>query len=82
MAARLTASALLQNAQLESFEGRVSDSGRRWTVKAAIDAGFPTGTRRGDRTERFSSRGADDFADRLLSAMRYEFGGHKETNPR
>ena len=79
----LTATALLKNADLESFEGRVSDSGEgRWTVKAAIDEGVPAHVLDAAINERFASRGADDFADRLLSAMRYEFGGHREKHLR
>ncbi len=75
----LTARALLENPDLEHFEGRVSDSGEgRWTVKAAIDEGVPAPVLDAALNERFASRGTDDFADKVLSAMRYEFGGHEE----
>ncbi|HLO27033.1 MAG TPA: decarboxylating 6-phosphogluconate dehydrogenase [Geobacteraceae bacterium] len=75
----LIAKALLDAPGLENFQGRVSDSGEgRWTVTAAIDEGVPTPVLSSALHERFSSRGAADFADRLLSAMRYEFGGHRE----
>ena len=64
-------------------QGRVSDSGEgRWTVKAAIDEGVPAHVLDAAINERFASRGEDDFADRLLSAMRYEFGGHREKHLR
>jgi 6-phosphogluconate dehydrogenase len=75
----LTAQALLEDPELKDFAGRVSDSGEgRWTVDAAIDEGVPAYVLSAALYERFSSRGAADFADKLLSAMRYEFGGHKE----
>jgi 6-phosphogluconate dehydrogenase len=75
----LTASALLEDPQLAKFAGRVSDSGEgRWTIKASIDEGVPTSVLTTALYERFSSRGQADFADKLLSAMRYEFGGHLE----
>jgi 6-phosphogluconate dehydrogenase len=75
----LTASALLGDPKLEAFAGRVSDSGEgRWTIKAAIDEGVPAHVLSASLYERFSSRGEADFADKLLSAMRYEFGGHLE----
>jgi 6-phosphogluconate dehydrogenase len=75
----LTASALLKDPQLSKFSGRVSDSGEgRWTIKAAIDEAVPAHILTAALYERFSSRGEADFADRLLSAMRYEFGGHIE----
>jgi 6-phosphogluconate dehydrogenase len=75
----LTASALLGDPELKEFGGRVSDSGEgRWTVDAAIDEGVPAHVLTAALFERFSSRGAADFADKLLSAMRYEFGGHLE----
>ncbi len=75
----LTASALTQDPQLSKFAGRVSDSGEgRWTIKAGIDEGVPTPVLTTALYERFSSRGLADFADKLLSAMRYEFGGHLE----
>jgi 6-phosphogluconate dehydrogenase len=75
----LTATALIQDPQLSKFAGRVSDSGEgRWTIKAAIDEGVPAHVLSSALYERFSSRGEADFADKLLSAMRYEFGGHLE----
>jgi 6-phosphogluconate dehydrogenase len=75
----LTAAALAQDPGLAKFEGRVSDSGEgRWTIKAAIDEAVPTPVLSASLYERFSSRGEADFADKLLSAMRYEFGGHLE----
>jgi 6-phosphogluconate dehydrogenase len=76
----LTAKALAANPTLEGFGGRVSDSGEgRWTVAAAIDEGVPAPVLSAALYERFSSRGQAGFADQLLSAMRFEFGGHKET---
>ncbi len=75
----LTASALVQDPALSKFAGRVSDSGEgRWTIKAAIDEAVPTPVLTASLYERFSSRGEADFADKLLSAMRFEFGGHLE----
>ncbi len=75
----LTASALAGDPQLAKFEGRVSDSGEgRWTIKAAIDEAVPASVLTSALYERFSSRGQADFADKLLSAMRFEFGGHLE----
>ena len=75
----LTALALHDSPQLADFEGRVSDSGEgRWTVMAAIDESVPAHVITTSLYERFSSRGEADFADRLLSAMRKEFGGHAE----
>jgi 6-phosphogluconate dehydrogenase len=75
----LTASALVADPQLESFHGRVSDSGEgRWTSLAAIDEGVPAHVLTAALYERFSSRGEADFADKVLSAMRKEFGGHDE----
>jgi 6-phosphogluconate dehydrogenase len=75
----LSATALLQDPALKNFAGRVSDSGEgRWTIKAAIDEGVPAHVLSSALYERFSSRGEADFADKLLSAMRYEFGGHVE----
>jgi 6-phosphogluconate dehydrogenase len=75
----LTASALLQDPGLAKFAGRVSDSGEgRWTIKAAIDEAVPAPVLTCALYERFSSRGEADFADKLLSAMRYQFGGHLE----
>ena len=75
----LTASALIEDPELSKFGGRVSDSGEgRWTIKAAIDEGVPTPVLTTALYERFSSRGEADFSNKLLSAMRYEFGGHLE----
>jgi 6-phosphogluconate dehydrogenase len=75
----LTAAALHESPTLESFAGRVSDSGEgRWTSIAAIDEGVPTPVLTTALYARFSSRGADDLANRLLSAMRKQFGGHEE----
>jgi len=75
----LTASALVADPHLESFAGRVSDSGEgRWTNLAAIDEGVPAHVLTAALYERFSSRGEADFADKVLSAMRKEFGGHDE----
>ena len=75
----LTASALSKDPALAGFAGRVSDSGEgRWTIKAAIDEAVPAHVLTAALFERFSSRGEAEFADRLLSAMRYEFGGHVE----
>jgi 6-phosphogluconate dehydrogenase len=79
----LTADALIKDPALAGFAGRVSDSGEgRWTVKAAIDEGVPAHVLTAALYERFSSRGEAEFADKLLSAMRYEFGGHQETGTR
>lgn len=75
----LTAHALLQSHDLATFSGRVSDSGEgRWTIAAAIDEAVPTPVLSSALFERFSSRRDADFADKLLSAMRFEFGGHLE----
>jgi 6-phosphogluconate dehydrogenase len=75
----LTASALLKDPHLENFAGRVSDSGEgRWTIKAAIDEGVPAPVLTTALYSRFSSRGLADFEDKMLSALRYEFGGHVE----
>jgi len=75
----LTATALNQDPALSKFAGRVSDSGEgRWTIKAAIDEAVPTPVLTASLYERFSSRGEADFANKLLSAMRFEFGGHLE----
>jgi 6-phosphogluconate dehydrogenase len=75
----LLADALIQDPQLSTFEGRVSDSGEgRWTLMAAIDEGVPAHVLSSALYERFSSRGEAEFADKLLSAMRHEFGGHIE----
>ena len=75
----LSASALVKDPKLEGFAGRVSDSGEgRWTIKAAIDEAVPTPVLTAALYERFASRGEADFAAKLLSALRYEFGGHLE----
>jgi 6-phosphogluconate dehydrogenase len=75
----LTAAALVTDPKLAKFAGRVSDSGEgRWTIKAAIDEGVPVPVLTTALYERFSSRGEADYADRLLSAMRFGFGGHLE----
>jgi 6-phosphogluconate dehydrogenase len=75
----LTAEALLKSPNLEDFSGRVSDSGEgRWTIGAAIDESVPAHVLTAALYERFSSRGEADFADKVLSAMRFGFGGHLE----
>lgn len=75
----LTAAALYESPQLEEFSGQVSDSGEgRWTSIAAIDEGVPTPVLTSALYSRFASRGLDDFADKVLSAMRKQFGGHDE----
>ena len=75
----LTASALRKSPDLKDFDGRVSDSGEgRWTLQAAIDESVPAPVISAALFSRFSSRGDDDYADRLLSALRFEFGGHLE----
>ena len=75
----LTAAALLKDPALSTFDGRVSDSGEgRWTIKTAIDAAVPVPVLSTALYSRFSSRGEAAFADKLLSAMRFEFGGHVE----
>lgn len=75
----LTASALARDQQLEGFEGRVGDSGEgRWTAHAAIDVSVPMPMLTASLFQRFSSRGEEEFANRLLSAMRFGFGGHVE----
>jgi 6-phosphogluconate dehydrogenase len=75
----LTASALTQDPQLTKFGGRVSDSGEgRWTIKASIDEAVPTPVLTSALYSRFSSRGEADFSNKILSAMRYAFGGHLE----
>jgi 6-phosphogluconate dehydrogenase len=75
----LTASALFESPRLDKFSGRVSDSGEgRWTVQAAIDEGTPADVLTAALYQRFSSRGDAEFANRVLSAMRFEFGGHVE----
>ncbi len=79
----LSAAALMKDPELKGFQGRVSDSGEgRWTIRAAIDEAVPVPVLSSALYERFSSRGEADFADKLLSAMRYEFGGHLETPSR
>ncbi len=78
----LIATSLIEDPALSKFAGRVSDSGEgRWTIKAAIDEGVPAHVLSSALYERFSSRGEADFADKVLSAMRYEFGGHIEKPP-
>jgi 6-phosphogluconate dehydrogenase len=75
----LTASALKKSPDLHAFAGRVSDSGEgRWTLQAAIDEGVPAPILSNALTQRFASRGEEDFANKMLSAMRFEFGGHEE----
>jgi 6-phosphogluconate dehydrogenase len=75
----LVATALVEDPKLAKFAGKVSDSGEgRWTIDAAIDEGVPANVLTTALYQRFTSRGADEFADKLLSAMRYEFGGHLE----
>ncbi len=75
----LTASSLLKDPTLKEFAGRVSDSGEgRWTIKAAIDEAVPAPVLTSALYERFSSRGEADFQNKLLSAMRFQFGGHVE----
>jgi 6-phosphogluconate dehydrogenase len=78
----LTAAALAQDADLSGFGGRVSDSGEgRWTVQAAIEVGAPAHVIATALFNRFASRGEADFAGKILSAMRYQFGGHHERHP-
>ena len=75
----LAATALLDSPDLAKFAGRVSDSGEgRWTIAAALDEAVPAPVLSAALYERFSSRGEDDFADKMLSALRYQFGGHEE----
>jgi 6-phosphogluconate dehydrogenase len=75
----LTASALIKDPDLAKFTGRVSDSGEgRWTITAAIDEGSPAPVLSAALYQRFMSRGEEEFADQVLSAMRFEFGGHVE----
>ena len=75
----LAATALLDSPDLAKFAGRVSDSGEgRWTIAAALDEAVPAPVLSAALDARFSSRGQDDFADKLLSALRYQFGGHEE----
>ena len=79
----LTAAALAEDATLAHFAGRVSDSGEgRWTVKAAIDEGVPVPVLTAALAARFTSRGEADFQNKLLSAMRFQFGGHVEKSPK
>jgi 6-phosphogluconate dehydrogenase len=78
----LTAIALLEQPTLETFSGHISDSGEgRWTITAAIDEGTPAPVLSAALYQRFSSRGEDEFASKLLSAMRFQFGGHTEQHP-
>jgi 6-phosphogluconate dehydrogenase len=75
----LTAGVMLKDPELKAFAGRVSDSGEgRWTIHAAIDEGVPVPVLTSALYERFSSRGSGDFADKILSAQRWAFGGHEE----
>src|SRR6185437_14626895 len=75
----LVAASLAKSPDLAEFQGRVSDSGEgRWTLKAAIDESVPAPILANAIGERFASRGESEFADRVVSAMRFEFGGHKE----
>jgi 6-phosphogluconate dehydrogenase len=75
----LAAASFVQDPDLDRFSGRVSDSGEgRWTLQAAIDEGVPAQVLAVALASRFASRGADDFANRVLSAMRFQFGGHHE----
>ena len=75
----LVASSLQKDPGLEHFSGRVSDSGEgRWTLTAAIDLGIPAPVLASALFSRFGSQGADGFANKLLSALRKEFGGHQE----
>ena len=79
----LSASALAKSPTLEGFQGRVSDSGEgRWTLETAIEVGVPTPVLASALFQRFSSRGEGEFAGKLLSAMRNEFGGHAEKGPK
>jgi 6-phosphogluconate dehydrogenase len=75
----LTAQALLEDPELERFSGRVSDSGEgRWTIQAAVDEGVAASVLAAALFERFDSRGEAEYADKVLSAMRFQFGGHRE----
>ena len=75
----LTAAALVRDPDLAGFSGHVSDSGEgRWTIKAAIDEAVPVPVLSAALDQRFSSRGESDFQDKLLSALRFQFGGHLE----
>ena len=79
----LTADAFQKDPSLSAFQGQVSDSGEgRWTIKAAIDEAVPAPVLTASVYERFNSRGHGDFANKVLSAMRYEFGGHRESGGR
>jgi len=79
----LTADAFQKDPSLSAFQGQVSDSGEgRWTIKAAIDEAVPAPVLTASVYERFNSRGHSDFANKVLSAMRYEFGGHRESGSR
>jgi 6-phosphogluconate dehydrogenase len=79
----LTAASLVKDTGLSQFSGRVSDSGEgRWTIKAAIDEGVPAPVLSAALYQRFSSRGEADYQDKVLSAMRYSFGGHLEKSAR
>jgi len=79
VAPRLTALALKRDPELSNFTGRVSDSGEgRWTAIAAIDEGVPAYVLTNSLFERFESRGEGDYAGKIMSAMRFEFGGHHE----
>ena len=79
----LSAKAFAENPTLDEFAGKVSDSGEgRWTINTAIDEGVPVPVLSAALYQRFSSRGEDDFGNRLLSAMRYQFGGHEEKHVR
>jgi 6-phosphogluconate dehydrogenase len=70
---------MVKDPQLAKFSGRVSDSGEgRWTILAAVEEGAPAPVLSAALYERFTSRGESDFANKLLSAMRFEFGGHLE----
>jgi 6-phosphogluconate dehydrogenase len=76
----LSAAALVDSPDLAKFAGRVSDSGEgRWTIAAAIDESVPTPVLSAALYDRFTSRGEGDFAHKMLSALRYQFGGHHET---
>jgi 6-phosphogluconate dehydrogenase len=78
----LAARALIESPDLKSYGGHVSDSGEgRWTIRAAIDESVPVPVLSAALYERFSSRGEDEFADKLLSALRFQFGGHMEKTP-
>jgi 6-phosphogluconate dehydrogenase len=75
----LTAAALQESPTLEGFSGRVSDSGEgRWTLTAAIDEGVPAPVIAASLFDRFNSQGEAEFSNKLLSAMRKQFGGHQE----